>query len=49
MIRDLIALSTSPRLRTTARTLLYLSILVGLLLLYGKGDFTTPSFVYQGF
>ena len=49
MIHDLLALSANPRLRATVRTLLYLSILVGLLLLYGRGDFSTPSFIYQGF
>lgn len=37
------------RLRTVALTLYYLGILLGLLVLYGRGDFSTPSFVYQGF
>ena len=27
----------------------YLAILVSLLLIYGRGDFTTAPFVYQGF
>ncbi len=37
----------------TARTALvavyYLAILAGLILLYGRGDFSTPGFIYQGF
>jgi hypothetical protein len=35
--------------RRGALALYYLVILAGLLLLHGKGDFSTPSFVYQGF
>ena len=27
----------------------YVLILAGLILLYGRGDFSTPSFIYQGF
>jgi hypothetical protein len=30
-------------------TLYYLAIIVGLIILYGNGDFSTPPFVYQGF
>lgn len=37
------------RLRTVALTIYYLGILIGLVVLYGRGDFSTPSFVYQGF
>lgn len=29
--------------------LYYLGIIVALLLIYGRGDFTVPPFVYQGF
>lgn len=29
--------------------LYYLAIIVALLLIYGRGDFTTAPFVYQGF
>jgi hypothetical protein len=35
--------------RGTLLTLYYLAILLGLILLYGKGDFSTPRFVYQAF
>lgn len=27
----------------------YLGIIAGLLVLYGKGDFSTPGFIYQEF
>jgi hypothetical protein len=43
------ALSVNRWVRGVALTLYYLTILVGLILLYGEGDFSTPSFVYQGF
>jgi hypothetical protein len=36
-------------LRTVCLTLYYLAIIVGLILLYGKGDFSMPKFIYQGF
>jgi hypothetical protein len=35
--------------RAVALTIYYLAILVALLVLYGRGDFSTPSFIYQGF
>ena len=38
-----------PRTRVALLTLYYLAIIAGLLVLYGQGDFSTPSFVYQGF
>ena len=38
-----------PRTHATALTLYYLAIIAGLILLYGRGDFSTPAFVYQGF
>jgi hypothetical protein len=36
-------------LRLVGLALYYLAILVGLIVLYGKGDFSTPAFIYQGF
>lgn len=30
-------------------SLYYIAIILGLILLYGKGDFSTPGFIYQGF
>jgi D-Ala-teichoic acid biosynthesis protein len=38
-----------PWVRGAALTLYYLAILIGLIVLYGRGDFSTPSFIYQGF
>jgi hypothetical protein len=38
-----------PPVRFVVLTAYYLGILVGLLALYGKGDFSTPPFVYQNF
>jgi hypothetical protein len=29
--------------------LYYLGVIAGLILIYGRGDFSTPPFVYQGF
>lgn len=40
---------TNPWVRTFLLVLYYLAILVGLVILYGKGNFTTPPFIYQGF
>jgi D-Ala-teichoic acid biosynthesis protein len=38
-----------PAVRHAALLLYYLAILAGLIWLYGRGDFSTPSFIYQGF
>ncbi len=38
-----------PRARFVAMTLYYLGILAGLIALYGEGDFSTPTFIYQNF
>ena len=38
-----------PRTRVITLTLYYLAIIAGLIALYGRDDFSTPSFVYQGF
>ena len=35
--------------RSIGLLLYYILILVGLIVLYGKGDFSTPPFIYQGF
>ncbi|MES2572596.1 MAG: teichoic acid D-Ala incorporation-associated protein DltX [Verrucomicrobiota bacterium] len=42
-------LDAHPRTRVALLTFYYLGIIAGLLLLYGRGDFSTPTFVYQGF
>ena len=38
-----------PWVRFVALTIYYLGILVGLIAICGKGDFATPSFIYQNF
>ena len=35
--------------RSVALYLYYLAVIIALLLIYGRGDFTTAPFVYQGF
>lgn len=42
-------LEAHPRARLTLLTLYYLGVIAGLIVLYGRGDFSTPTFVYQGF
>ena len=42
-------LAADSRARGIGLTLYYLAIIAGLVLLYGRGDFSMPSFVYQGF
>ena len=38
-----------PQVRFVMLTIYYLGILVGLVALYGQGDFSTPPFIYQNF
>ncbi len=38
-----------PWVRFVALTIYYLGILVALVAVYGKGDFSTPPFIYQNF
>jgi hypothetical protein len=38
-----------PRTRLVVLTVYYLAIIAALILLYGRGDFSTPPFVYQDF
>jgi hypothetical protein len=47
--RVLTWLERHPRSRVFLLTLYYLSIIAGLLAIYGRGDFSTPAFVYQEF
>ena len=35
--------------RRALLALYYIAILLALIALYGRGDFSTPDFVYQGF
>ena len=43
------AFFSNPWVRGIFLVLYYLAIIAGLILLYGKGDFSTPEFIYQGF
>jgi hypothetical protein len=38
-----------PRTKVTLLTLYYLAIIATLLLMYGRGNFQTPEFIYQDF
>ena len=38
-----------PVLKRAALVLYYLAIILTLVLMYGRGDFSTPPFVYQEF
>jgi hypothetical protein len=38
-----------PWVGFAALTIYYLGILVALVALYGRGDFSTPPFIYQNF
>lgn len=42
-------LAGHPRMRVALLTAYYLAIIAGLVALYGRGDFSTPPFVYQEF
>ncbi len=45
----LIVFFANPWVHSTLLLIFYLAIIAGLIILYGKGDFSTPSFIYQGF
>ncbi len=40
---------TNPSVRVIALTLYYLAIILALIVMYGRGNFSTPPFIYQGF
>ena len=42
-------LEAHPRSRLALLTLYYLTVIVVLLAMYGRGNFETPEFVYQEF
>jgi len=42
-------LEAHPRTRLAVLTFYYLAIIAALILIYGRGDFATPPFVYQDF
>lgn len=42
-------LAERPKAKLVAYSLYYLAIAIILILMYGRGDFSTPPFVYQEF
>lgn len=42
-------LAARPGVRVALLTVYYLGIIAALIALYGRGDFSTPAFVYQEF
>ncbi|PYJ13889.1 MAG: teichoic acid D-Ala incorporation-associated protein DltX [Verrucomicrobia bacterium] len=42
-------LEKHPALHRVLLILYYLAIILALILMYGRGDFSTAPFVYQGF
>ncbi len=42
-------LETHPLLWRAVLILYYLGVIAGLIVMYGRGDFSTPPFVYQAF
>ncbi len=48
-VARLAQLRHDPRVRILLLTLYYLLIIIALIIMYGRGDFSTPPFIYQGF
>ena len=48
-LEDLMFPSLGGWKRPVALFLYYLIIIIALMLIYGRGDFTTAPFIYQGF
>jgi D-Ala-teichoic acid biosynthesis protein len=48
-MRSITDLYNNPVGRVVLLTLYYLAIIAALILMYGKGNFSTPKFIYQGF
>ncbi len=48
-LKSYFRLPGGPKQRATLCFLYYLAIIIALLLIYGRGDFVTAPFVYQGF
>jgi len=41
--------SGRSRLSRVLLILYYFAVIVTLIIMYGRGDFSTPAFIYQGF
>jgi D-Ala-teichoic acid biosynthesis protein len=48
-IASITRLFANPGVRVIGLTLYYLAIILALIVMYGRGDFSTPPFIYQGF
>lgn len=48
-VQRITTIANNPQVRVIALTLLYLAIILGLVILYGRGNFSTPPFIYQGY
>lgn len=48
-MHSITALYNNPGVRIAVLTIYYLAIILGLIVMYGRGDFSTPPFIYQGF
>jgi hypothetical protein len=42
-------LEKHPTLHSVLLIVYYLAVILALIVIYGRGDFSTPPFVYQGF
>ena len=45
----MIWLQRHPTLHRVLLILYYVAVILALIAMYGRGDFSTPPFVYQGF
>ncbi len=48
-MRFFMGVYNNPTGRVVFLTLYYLAIIAGLIIMYGRGNFSTPKFIYQGF
>ena len=48
-MRFIMTVYTDPIGHGLLLTIYYAAIIAALVLMYGKGDFSTPRFIYQGF
>ncbi len=49
LMRFFTGVYNNPTGRVVLLTLYYLAIIAGLIIMYGRGNFSTPKFIYQGF
>ncbi len=49
LVQHILAFFTNPWVRGVLLLFYYLMIIAVLIIMYGRGNFSTPSFIYQGF